>query len=271
MILADMHTHSEHSHDSECPVCDMCKSEIKNKVSIMAVTDHCDILFSKDIDVFTPIKNSYNDADEINKQFDSIDILKGIEVCETFWYPEETEKALNMLDYDVVIGSVHAVKYKNYTFPFSKINFSEMRIEEISEFMHAYFDDILTMLRKTDIDILAHLTNPLRYINGIYGIGFELKPYYGKISEILNYIIKHNIALEVNTSDLKKLRALTPDEKILTMYYNYGGRLITLGSDAHAAENAAYGFDFAIDTLKKIGFKNIYYYKKRKSIACEIE
>lgn len=42
-IIADMHTHSEHSHDSIYPIKDMAQNQIINGTKIFAVTDHCDI------------------------------------------------------------------------------------------------------------------------------------------------------------------------------------------------------------------------------------
>ena len=52
----------------------------------------------------------------------------------------------------------------------------------------------------------------------------------------------------------------------LIFYINYsmGGRLVTIGSDAHIAENASIGFEKAIKILKEIGFENICYFKYRK-------
>ena len=42
-----------------------------------------------------------------------------------------------------------------------------------------------------------------------------------------------------------------------------GGYLITLGSDAHVFEDASKHFNEALATLRAVGFKNIFYYKKR--------
>ena len=138
------------------------------------------------------------------------------------------------------------------------------------DFLDAYFDDMLTMLETTDFDILAHLTCPLRYINGKYNFGIDISCYESKIEEILMRIIKKGIALEVNTSAYEVLNDFMPSAAILKKYYAMGGYLITLGSDAHIAKNAAIHFDKAIQTLKTIGFGNIFYYKNRKPIQITI-
>ena len=44
------------------------------------------------------------------------------------------------------------------------------------------------------------------------------------------------------------------------------GYLITLGSDAHTAQNASKIFRKAIEEINKIGFNNLFYYKNRTQI-----
>ena len=96
----------------------------------------------------------------------------------------------------------------------------------------------------------------------------ELNPekYQGDIEKI----IQKGIALEVNTSSFGILNDFMPSVDILKKYRDMGGYLITLGSDAHVAKNASLYFGEAIDALKKIGFKNIYYYKNRKPYQIEL-
>ena len=59
-----------------------------------------------------------------------------------------------------------------------------------------------------------------------------------------------------------------PERRIIEMYKDMGGYLITTGSDAHIEENSANGFDMLYNMLKEIGFENTYYYKNRCAIQC---
>ena len=270
-MIADMHTHSENSHDSVCTIEQMCLSQIEKGTKIMAVTDHCDVASYKSYDVFTPIKRSYDTLKELNKIYaDKCEIMSGVEISEGFWYPKQLQKIENLCDYDVILGSVHLVKYKNLTNAYSQIDFSLLTIKEIYAYLDAYFDDIITMLETTDFDILTHLTCPLRYITGKYKINVNLEIFEEKIKLILQKTIDHGKALEINTSSFSILGESMPGEEILNQYYNMGGYLITLGSDAHIRKNASINFKEAKEILKKIGFKNLYYYKTRKPIAYEI-
>ena len=265
ILIADMHTHSEYSHDSVCSIEDMCISQISKGTKIFAITDHCDVFSFKDYDIFAPIKEAYNEVATLNKKYhNKCLLLSGVEISEGFWFPEENKKIHNLVPYDVIIGSVHCVKCKDLNIPYSEINFSHLSIEKIYEYLDCYFNDIITMLENTDFDILAHLTCPLRYIVGKYGLSIDLKAYDEQITKIFELIIDKNIALEINASSYGVLNVFMPNESLIKKYYSMGGNLITLGSDAHIAKNASINFDKAIDTLKEIGFENICYFKDRE-------
>ena len=269
----DMHTHSISSHDSECKVSDMQCAASKKGLDGFAVTDHCDIEFHETQDLDAIVKASLADAERANENGKPA-VLKGIEICEAFWHSDVSEKILRSHDFDAVIGSVHAVRFDGFYMPYSRIDFSEMSRETVAEYLDRYFDDMLVMLDCCDIDILAHMTCPLRYIVGKYGIETDLAVYEEKIKKILRYIISHKIALEVNTSCLYERSGyfeLLPSLNIIKMYRDMGGYLITTGSDAHIAENAANGFDTLYSTLGELGFKNIYYYKISLPVQCSIE
>ena len=60
-VLADMHLHSQNSHDSQCPVIDMARAQAANGVKLMAVTDHCDVGFTG-IPELSRIEASYEEV-----------------------------------------------------------------------------------------------------------------------------------------------------------------------------------------------------------------
>lgn len=269
-MLADMHTHSVYSHDSVCPIEDMCEAQLKNGTAVAAVTDHADIFSYNDYDIFEPIKKAYDTVKELNKKYDGkILILSGVEIGEGAWFPQVRKKMEKLVDYDVIIGSVHCVKYKELTMPYSGIDFSELSENTIYAFLDAYFDDVTEMTETADFDILAHLTCPIRYITGKYKIKIDMEGFKTKIDNILKKIIKQNIALEVNTSGYDMLNDFFPSYEIIKRYHDMGGELLTLGSDAHIAQNASKNFEKAISFIKETGFKRLYYYQDRKPVAYE--
>lgn len=164
-------------------------------------------------------------------------MLAGVEIGENILHKKDAEEVISGSNFDIVLGSVDAVQFKNQTFPYSKIDFSRFLQDEINEYISAYFDDMLEMIKTTDFDMLSHLTCPLRYISGKYGIAVDLKNFADKTDIILKEIINRGIALEINTSSLDTdYTFLMPDIPIIKRYKELGGYLLTLGSDAHIAE-----------------------------------
>ncbi|MBQ4110911.1 MAG: histidinol-phosphatase HisJ family protein [Clostridia bacterium] len=270
--MFDMHTHTHNSHDGSGFAVDSAKSAKTKGISAIAVTDHCDIQYYIEHNVKKRIANSLKEAEKVNKLSSGTpEVLKGIEIGESIFNMEYTNDILLNHNYDVIIGSVHEVKHKKSDRPYSLIDFSDFSSEELNEFMHTYFDDVFTTLTTLPCDIMAHLTCPLRYINGKYNRSISSRDYEEQITKILEYIIKNSIAMEINTSGIgTAFNTLMPDEWIIKKYYEMGGYLITLGSDAHISENIGNGFNEAIAFLKETGFKKCYYYKNRKAIAYDL-
>ena len=270
--LCDMHTHSRNSHDSAAQISENAKSAQEKGVSAIAVTDHCDIQYFIERDMRSCIKNSVMETEQAAKEFDGrLRILKGIEIGEGLWNEGCANEISRQSDFDVIIGSVHAVRYKNIDTPYSCIDFSQMTEHEIDEYLNIYFDDVLAMLKQGLYDIMAHLTCPLRYINGKYKRNVSSRRYEEKIIGILKYIIENSIAMEINTSGLgSALGGLMPDEWIIRKFKDMGGYLITLGLDAHKPQNVGNGFGDVLGILKKYRFVNCYYYKNRKNIQYKI-
>ena len=271
-VIADMHNHSKISHDAQSDLYELCQKELDSGVTVVAVTDHCDTFAYDHVDLVGNARKTRAYVDEVQEAFrGKVQLLNGIEYGEGFWFPDVARRVGAACHYDVVIGSVHAVQYEPFSTPFASRDFTPFTQQQVDEFMDAYFDDMQTMLEVLDFDILAHLTNPLRYIVGKYGFQVDLGRYKDKIRRILQYIIDHGIAFELNTSSLHTPYGKTmPDFDIIQMYCDMGGYLITIGSDSHVVENAAYAFEDTLAKLKAIGLRNIFYFKDRKPVQCTL-
>ena len=79
----------------------------------------------------------------------------------------------------------------------------------------------------------------------------------------LKKIIALKKTIEINTNVRTAGSYTLPSMEILNRYFELGGRLITLSSDAHRIEQLFYKFDDIIKDIKKIGFKNLAYYENR--------
>ena len=236
----------------------------------MANTDHCDV-FHYPADILSHLLRAREEVFRLREEYgDRLTILAGVEIGEGFWFPEATRQVERAADWDVIIGSVHSVRYKNITKPVSACRFADFSDEDAAAYVDAYFDDMLTMLDFGDFDILAHLTGPWRYVEGFGGKKLEMARYEEKIDRILARVLERGLSLEVNTAFYDMMGGTTPNAELLARYRAMGGERITLGSDAHRAIDASTHFDDALATLQSLGFENIYYYQNRKPIPCPI-
>lgn len=270
--LYDCHNHTWHSHDSQCDPEILCQYAVKKGLSGIAFTDHCDIEYANCMDIQAEICRSAEESHRYQVLYKGrMKILTGIEIGEGIWDMEETKRILKMKQYDIVLGSVHAVRSIQGGKPYSAIDFSKFSSSELDHYLVQYFYDVLEMAKKCDFDVLTHLTCPLRYITGKYGIAVDLSKYRRQMQNIFEKIMERNIALEVNTSNKHSAYdAWLPEQSIVEMYYKLGGFLITVGSDAHIAENTGYMFHEACDMLRKVGFKRLYYYEKRHPVPYDL-
>jgi histidinol-phosphatase (PHP family) len=79
------------------------------------------------------------------------------------------------------------------------------------------------------------------------------------VAEILKQAIADDKGIEINTASWQYgLKDTQPAREILRLYKDLGGRIITIGSDAHTAKYVGAHIKDAMDILKnEIGFSQI--------------
>jgi HisJ family histidinol phosphate phosphatase len=169
-LIADMHCHTNASHDAVSDPLELCEAAIKNGVGIFAITDHFDGVAA---DKFVPCEiaaRSKKNYEIANKEYgDKLNILFGFEYGESFWVPEHLKKVNDSFDFDVKLGSVHAVQHELTRGPFAWLDFSGYTEEQIRSYYRQYLDDMLENLNSVDFDVLTHLDNPKKYLTAKFG------------------------------------------------------------------------------------------------------
>ncbi len=271
-VMADLHTHSQNSHDGKSSVADMASAAGERGISVMAITDHYDVEYCETVDLHGIAAGSHREV-RTTEAPAGVRVLTGLEIGEGMWHPDVTAALVAEHPCDVVIGSVHAVRYAGYSRPYSGVDFGAMGRDMAEDFFEQYLADMLVMLRVTELDVLAHLTCPLRYMNGKFGLGIDCRAerYRAGIEAVLDYIIAHAIALEVNTSCRGgAYDELMPEAWILARYVERGGYLITCASDAHAPSRVGHEFDALRETLRSLGLRHTFYLIEREWVACAL-
>lgn len=279
-LVADMHVHTNHSHDAKFPVDEMLKAGIEHGVNVMAIADHCDTTLCeeyRDHDIYTNIREACEDVDRLNKTYaDQCLLLRSVELGDGIWYPECSNKVATQLPYDVIVGATHAVRCeavedgRGMKRCFSQLKFNELPDHLFDDLMRNYFDDMLTMVNEQNIDIMAHITCGAGYYISRHGYHKDLWPYRKKIRKILETIIEKGIAMEMNGGLFYEADGVRPYLWIVQMYYDLGGYLITLSTDAHSPKAVGMGYEKRIPILKEIGFTHHVYFKNRQSVPCSL-
>ena len=265
--MFDLHIHSKNSPDSVQTIEEICESAIAKGLRGFALCDHVDTWFFEKDHMYTALQGSICDVQRARALYgDRLDILQGVEMAEYLSFPEKAERILALTDFDVILGSVHSLYYEEIDDAYSRVDFSVMPEEKIRGFLKEYFFRMKEMIEKTDFDVLSHLTCPLRYINGKYRRTIDVMTFQADIAEILDMIIKKDLAMEINTSGIGGFyHEYMPDSRIWKLYAEMGGKKITLGSDAHVPQSVGNAFLQTAALLQDMGFSEYCVYRQRKA------
>ncbi len=267
-FTADSHVHSKNSFDADSSVAEQLKRADELGLDYLTVTDHFESAFyykpdSEFGDQPSLLRQSASDIESARKSnVSKTELLCGIELGEPLHDIRATEDALAIADYDFILCSTHNLKDMGDFF------WLDYHREAIPELLKKYFSELCECIEWGRFDSLAHITYPLRYICGRAGIQIDMNDYKAEIDEALSLLAKGERALEFNTCRNPELSSSCMDDcrdvYFLRRFIELGGRYITLGSDAHKAEDLAKGIDGALDILSELGVKEIAVYKKRE-------
>lgn len=273
-IVYDMHTHCDFSTDSKTPMKEQIEAAIACGLAGICFTDHMDYDFPPDAIEYPGVKNPFvfneteykkNIIDYKNK-YSKIWIGTGVEcglqpsesVC------QKNRALISQSGWDFIIGSVHLVEQTDPYYPV----FWEGKDASCS--IRQYFETIWESIRLfSDFDTLGHMDYIVRYAP----VGFAYDPYeYQDITdEILKFLIRKDISLEINSSGLFSTASCeNPHPVLVKRYLELGGELITIGSDAHMPERIAGGFSVLKQHLKEAGLHQYVTYDQRKPVFHEL-
>lgn len=265
-LRADIHIHSEYSHDSTCTVSQIYQTAMEKGMDVVCITDHCDLYPAHQtreiVDYRTQV---FRGIAETIKDYTDVEILIGVELGGGFIRPELAQQVIDSQPYDVIIGSVHGIMFRGQRTSTSKLDFGSVDEATMLEYLDGYMDASIYIAEEMDVDVLAHLTYIFRYINGKYKRNIDWRIQEEKIRRVFQSLIARGIALEINTSCVgSAYDEWLPAKEIVDLYIEMGGRMFTLGSDAHKSEKIGNGFEEVKVYLRQKGIDTLVYYKQRK-------
>ena len=267
MLYLDSHIHTDNSPDGRYSAELMCEAALAKGLDILTFTDHCEIdeFLSGNYDTRTV--KAYDDYDKVRQQFKNrFTVLSGIEIGQPLFQKDLADRIVSERKYDYILASIH---HPHGQMP--DIKDIEYDKTDVYSFMEDYFAQLYDIAKWDGCDALAHLTCPMRRIQGKYKINFDYSIIQDATDELLSEIIRQKKAVEINTSGLRQAVGRTmPDENILIRYKQLGGKYVTVGSDAHSPKDIGSGIRDGIEKAKKCGFEQITVYINREKKLFDI-
>jgi histidinol-phosphatase (PHP family) len=230
-------------------------------ISEYAVTDHYDPDYPDESFPFDLDFDRYHEsllAMEA-KYRPSLRLVKGIEIgIQHGKTMDKCRAAARAFPYDFVLGSFHCADGMDIC----RDLFFEGR--EPEDACMAFYRYMLRCLGEyKDYDVLAHFNIIDRYVGRVpdYGIYSEL------IEDIVLLLINDGKGIEINTSSFRYGMGgrTTPSAEILRHYVRMGGETVTVGSDAHRAEDIGHMLGRAEDMARSAGLRYLAAFKDRKA------
>ena len=252
IMFYDYHVHSNFSPDSKTSMTKMIETAINLGLKEICFTDHMDYDV-KQTDKFILNYNEYLHTLELmqDKYRNKITIKKGIELGLQPHLIEKYNKDMKNNKFDFIICSQHAID-KNDLY-YDEYFLDKNQYEAYETYYKTYYEIVKNF---NSYSVLGHLDLIKRYGNYDTPLGDNL--FMDIIEAILKEAIQNNKGIEINTSCFRyELPDLTPSRKIISLYKDLGGEIITTGSDAHSPAFISCKFDYTYSYLKDLGFKYI--------------
>ena len=254
--MYDYHMHSKVSFDGHDTGLAMALAARDRGLKEICFTDHIDYTPAMDMVFDTAVYNAAYDALEVP----GLLIRRGMEFGLTPDNAPQLKIDLNRRHFDFVLGSVHLVDGVDiYMEPY-------WADKSYDEAIRLHLETTLECVRvHEDYDVLGHLTyiakcgaNPRHEL-------IRYEDHRTIMDEILRELVKHEKGMEVNTSGIDRCGGPLPTMDYFRRFYELGGRIVTVGSDAHDTARAGqYTHEMAAE-LKKI-FGYVCTFRDRKPI-----
>ena len=251
--MFDQHVHSNFSFDSN--------EDLENYIN---VSNKNDIVTTEHLDFANPVIN-YEDSsinylkyieeiDSLNKKY-SNKFFSGIEIGYTPNSEKRIEDFLKDKNFNLKLLSIHQNGLYDYMCVNKKLISLEALIQE-------YFEQMIQALESSiEFNVLAHFEYGIRIVDISVADFDSLASKF--LNKIIELIVKKEIAFEVNTKSMYKYKKENLYSYMIEKYLKKGGKLFTLGSDAHNIKDYAYKFDEARKFLLERNVKEIILFKDK--------
>lgn len=265
MYLYDYHMHSWNSSDGRNSILDMCDKAVAVGLKEIAITDHFEPTSGNEKYSNYKPDSYFLDMLKARTIFGTqLKIKHAVELGQPHLYPEYSLKLIESYPYDYVLASVHKMKGDT---DFGEIIYNQ---NNKAKYCIRYLEELKSLAEWNKFDCIGHLDLVKRYASQ-YNVKVNLMDYREQLEEILKILIKNGKGIEINTSGLRQhAKECLPGIDIVKFYRQLGGEIITVGSDAHSAEDVGKGVREGIEIAKAAGFDYMSVYTGRQPFFIRI-
>lgn len=256
----DCHVHSDLSPDASGSIAELCERAVEIGLKEIVFTEHFDATPRDIAYKLYDYEKCRGLIDRMQEKFgDRLSVKLGIEIG---YRPGQEAEIIEFLDgkeFEVVIGAIHWVG--------RELLCDDFVVGKTEEEAHTgYFATLLPLVDSGLFDVLAHLDIIKRHGTPLYG-PFDVKKWMPFMELVLRKVVQNGIALEINTSGVRQAPGEPyPGLPVIKRYCELGGKLVTIGSDAHGIEGLGCGVDTAAALLKEAGFAEFTRFDRRTPI-----
>jgi histidinol-phosphatase (PHP family) len=114
-------------------------------------------------------------------------------------------------------------------------------------------------------DVIGHLDLPKRYAPKTHR-DYDPVRYRARLEPIFDSMIDRGVGFEINTSGLRQTpKTSMPGPAVVRWYAERGGRLITTGTDSHAAQTVGAGLKKTLHMLTLCGIDSVASFRTREA------
>ncbi len=269
MVLPDYHIHTSYSPDSKMDPEEAIRAAIASGVTELCFTEHMDLGHHMKMYDQTPdFEGMEESISMLRKKYPEINIRKGIEVGYIPDTAEQTAAVLSGQNFDYVLLSTHCVDGLDCGLPESKRG--QDKLTAYKRYLETVYmsvtDDRLTEYYDC-VSHIGYIAKGLHYEDNV----FLYQMFPELFDKILREIIKRGKGIEVNTSGIDRGGHVLPHPSVIRRYRELGGRMITIGSDAHKAQNVGAYIKDAVAVIAEAGFDEITLFTNRESRMVRIK
>lgn len=256
--MIDYHIHTSLSADCQVPMLKMAQAAQNAGLKQICFTEHIDLNMTEGPD-FTVDFDAYAAAvRDVRAQCAGLEIRMGIEAGLDTKSASQMRALLEKQPLDYVIGSQHVI-YGLDPF-YENVWRQHSQADIFREYLRVSAESAAAL---DDYDVMGHIGYVSKFCPHDDKL-LRYADYPDAIDALLKTLIEKGKGIEVNTNGLYMTPATMPEAAIVARYFELGGEIVTVGSDAHYESVVGHAVPETLEMLKAIGFRYVCAFEQRR-------